>query len=44
MKILARYHIAERTLEITLAMYSDPKETVDELSTLGLRHVAWLWT
>eukprot|EP00434_Breviolum_minutum_P009363 symbB.v1.2.008251.t1/scaffold515.1/size193321/13 len=33
------YHIAERTLEIALAMYSDPKETVDELSTLGLRHV-----
>lgn len=33
------YHIAERTLELTLLMHREPKETVDQLSSLGLRHV-----
>eukprot|EP00438_Fugacium_kawagutii_P011228 Skav228658 [mRNA] locus=scaffold2369:179694:197246:+ [translate_table: standard] len=35
----SRYHIAERTLELMLAMYRVPKEVVDELSSLALRHV-----
>eukprot|EP00435_Cladocopium_sp_Y103_P046623 s2202_g13.t1 len=33
------YHIAERMLELTVAMHREPKETVDHLSSLGLRHV-----
>lgn len=33
------YHIAERTLELTLSIHREPKETVDQLSSLGLRHV-----
>lgn len=35
-----RYHIAERTLELTLLIHREPKETVDQLSSLGLRHAA----
>ena len=33
------YHIAHRTLELALALHREPKETVRELSALGLRHV-----
>ncbi|CAK9106871.1 GLOBIN domain-containing protein [Durusdinium trenchii] len=34
------YHIAERTLDLALALHRDPKQTVRDLSALGLRHVA----
>ena len=31
------YHIAERTLELALGLYQAPKQTVEQVSSLGLR-------
>ncbi len=36
-----RYFLADRVVEMTVEMFREPRKMVQEISGLGLRHVAW---